>query len=489
MIEFVHSFIHILSMNEKAYFKKKAMFYSGVKDKNYIRLYNALDKMERYDKAKLKNKFKNDPLGKHLSSEANYLFEQLLKSLVNFDNSKRAKLQKLILYINILITKGFQKRAMKLLYKAKKIAYGFEDFSTILKLIEMEEELLFKRGVLSFTDKLEILSEERDKIYSQISNLKQLRLMEEQTREMQFFDIAIQEIPNHPHFYLDRMHTPQFLPLSLRAKEHWYYIQGVALYMIGKYDEARDITEKFVDFFEGHQHLFNINKLIASMSNYLYYSSQAKDETSFHKMLPRLEKLEKDSPINKMYIGYVKYSRGLNLYFQTKNHTASDAILNKIASFFNKYKAELVDVQSNYILFLSVRACIASSNYSAANKWLNKWNQQGFLPFVVMYARLFSLIVYLELGWYDLLEAEVENAYKALKRHHKYDELSRAFLMFFRQFVKKPNQLPQSLQKLEVKLIATYANPERNRDFEYFNFLEWCQKKRVSLISNKNTTN
>jgi len=132
----MHEFVHNMTMREKAYFKRFAQMYSGKKNKNYMQLYNELEKMTVFEKQKFNTRFANQPIGRQMSSELNYLFGQLLKSMINFhlENSNKKKLQKSILYIDILMEKGYRKQALKILNKAKKLAKEHEDFTTILKL-------------------------------------------------------------------------------------------------------------------------------------------------------------------------------------------------------------------------------------------------------------------------------------------------------------------------------------------------------------------
>ena len=50
--------------------------------------------------------------------------------------------------VESLATKGFQKEALKKLKAIKKTALKQEEFTWILRLIELEEMLMFKEGIL-----------------------------------------------------------------------------------------------------------------------------------------------------------------------------------------------------------------------------------------------------------------------------------------------------------------------------------------------------
>jgi len=84
MDDFIHGFVHRLSLSEKAYFKKFASFHHGNKDKNYLKLYELFIGQVNFDEEKLVPALDKIGLAKHYSSEQNYLYRQLMTSLINF---------------------------------------------------------------------------------------------------------------------------------------------------------------------------------------------------------------------------------------------------------------------------------------------------------------------------------------------------------------------------------------------------------------------
>ena len=50
-------------------------------EKNYIKLYNYIQKQENYDEESVKNHFKNEVFVQHFASEKNQLLHHILKSL------------------------------------------------------------------------------------------------------------------------------------------------------------------------------------------------------------------------------------------------------------------------------------------------------------------------------------------------------------------------------------------------------------------------
>ncbi len=264
MSQFLFDFVHSLSMREKAYFKRYVNIHASDPNKNYLKIYDAIEGMKSFKKDDLKNHFEGTPIAKYLSSEISYLKNKILASLINFhsNNSSRNKVQKGILSIEVLMAKGFRKEAMKKLNFFKKIAYQQEEFSFILKLIELEEDILFKEGIFGFQDVLKKLKEERNLITAAIQNLNDLRILREEVRELQFTERFItDEFRSHEDFYKNPILESENLCLSIKAKSHWYYVHALKYFVLRDYKSALNISKKYILFLEENQNLFLLDLL------------------------------------------------------------------------------------------------------------------------------------------------------------------------------------------------------------------------------------
>ena len=80
--------IQSMSSSEKRYFKRNALIAKDA-DANYLKLFDALNKMQEYDEAALKKK----PFVKHFASERKYLYEAILRSLRNYCKEESIRTQ------------------------------------------------------------------------------------------------------------------------------------------------------------------------------------------------------------------------------------------------------------------------------------------------------------------------------------------------------------------------------------------------------------
>jgi len=90
MSKFLFNFVKTLTNREKAYFKRYINIHSKSENKNYLKLYEATEKMEIYRKGTLEKIFAGTSIEKHFSSEISYLKDKILSSLLNLTPSGRA---------------------------------------------------------------------------------------------------------------------------------------------------------------------------------------------------------------------------------------------------------------------------------------------------------------------------------------------------------------------------------------------------------------
>lgn len=482
MADLTFEFVSSLTFREKAYFKRFSQTYSNKENKNYLEIYSFLEKQKKYDEKALKAFFSDKKFIKYLSSEKHYLLEQLLNSLINFHfgTSTYRKLIKWILYVNILSEKGFRKKAMKVLKQAKTLAYHYEEFTIILQLIQMEEEILFSHGILNFTAQLEKLKREREEITQKIQNLSELRLLKVQARELQFEEMPhVSDPKKYPHIFNSPYLNDKEKINSLKAQDLWFYIKSTTHYLVREFKESQLSNRNHLVFFEKYDYLFSYNHKLPLLSNYLYLSAKVKDESSFYEALEKLTDLEGKKGIDSDYLGYIKYARLFELFYKTENTKATKELIPEVGDYLEKSKDQLGSTEVDYILILMIRACIETHQFSKAQQWLNLWYKTETIEVSLNIIKLFTMITYYELSYLPLLQYEINSTYKSLKKRKKLHKLERLFIRFFKKFIKDPNvkKNQKSLLSLRDSLTELKADLYENILFEQFDFLKWCNQK------------
>lgn len=479
MSAFIHNFIKNMTMREKAYFKRFANLHNEKKNKNYLQLFDALEKMENFNKVVLLKNFEGLSIVKHLSSELDYLLKQLLKSLANFYFEKNTpmKLQQSILYIEILTERGFPKKALKYLVKTKRIAYNHEDFTTILKLIQLEEEILFKQGILGFGEALKALEQERDSIILKINNLNRLRVLREQIREWQLPGNEKSRVAINT-FFKNELIKDENNVISVRAKEHWYYNLAILYSYIKENNKALNIYEEGIDFLKQHHFIFKPAKVFVFMSNYLLACCELKDEASFFKMYEQLSTYQSDKKLFITYVDFIKYARLLELYYQIKNDKAVIKVIPELAEFLQQRSDDLEILQKSYLYMIFARACIQTNQHELAVEFLNDIIQKGIRTPLIPRSRLFLLMVYVQLDWLEVAQSEIESTNKLLIRRKMHNGLTKAILKYWKAYIRYPKRRIQNAKKLITRLEQLSTTPDLKNEFDFFDYTEWINQKK-----------
>ncbi|NQZ20409.1 MAG: hypothetical protein HRT44_14295, partial [Bdellovibrionales bacterium] len=222
--------IKSLSKSEKRFFKLASSLQTG--DKNYLKIFDAIDKQTDYDENNIKDQFKSETFIKHFPSEKNHLYKLILKSLRSYhsDNSVSSVLKQEIKNIEILYNKALFKECNKFLMRAKKMAIQHEKFYYLFELINWEKRLLeeaLEDG--QFTKDLDTLIIEEQEVIEKLRNLAAYHVLyskinyvfrsgghvrDDEDKRL------VEEIANHP------LIKGKNTALSKRAATICYYTQG-----------------------------------------------------------------------------------------------------------------------------------------------------------------------------------------------------------------------------------------------------------------------
>jgi hypothetical protein len=134
--------IKSLSPEEEKKFKLLSSIQQG--EKNYIKLYNYIQKQDVYDEETVKNHFSKDLFVQHFASEKNQLLHHILKSLRSYrqETITSATIDEEIKNIQLLFNKSLYKQSRKQLSLLKKRAQDYELFYSLLEIVELEKVLI-----------------------------------------------------------------------------------------------------------------------------------------------------------------------------------------------------------------------------------------------------------------------------------------------------------------------------------------------------------
>ena len=234
--------IESLTKSEKRFFKLNSTLQSG--EKNYIKIFDFIEKQKKYDEDELKANFKGEVFVDHLPSEKNHLYKLILKSLRAFysEQNVSAQLKQEIKNVEILHKKALYKECAKFVKRAKKIAKQYEKFYYWYELISWERKLLeeaYEEGV--FSQDINQLIEEETEVIEKLRNLAEYQILYSKinlifksggfSRNNEERKVVAEIADYH---LIKEKNTA----ISARATSICYYIKGLCAASIRDYEDA-----------------------------------------------------------------------------------------------------------------------------------------------------------------------------------------------------------------------------------------------------------
>ncbi len=173
--------IKSLTKAEKRHFKIFATKHVIGEQNNYVVLFDTINALKEYDESAVKQRLAATKLVSRLAVEKVHLYNLILRSLRSFHQGRSGKtaVGELIDNAELLADKGLLPQSAKIIRKAKTLAYRYEEFGLLLRLIDLERKLLKKSKDIS-SQAFEQLAQESREVTDSISNIAELKNLYDQ---------------------------------------------------------------------------------------------------------------------------------------------------------------------------------------------------------------------------------------------------------------------------------------------------------------------
>lgn len=483
--------IKSLSKSEKRFFKLHSALQSG--EKNYLRIFDAIDRQKVYDEDAIKKQFGKETFIKHFPSEKNHLYKLILKALRAFhaESSITGVLKQHINNIEILFDKALYAEASKMLQRAKRIAAEHERFYLWFELLAWEKNLIeedYQSG--KFTTDVNSLVEEEEEVLAKLKNLAAYNVLYAKVNYVfrsggyvrtDEEHAMVEEISGHP------LIKGKNTALSHRASTICHYTQGFCFWAqrewatsYAKFQRVREILDK-------HPQLRK--DLPKRYVRTLYYLIQCEIELGDHahvkEDIAKLRALPQQP-------GFA----GMDIRIQVfcNSHLSELRFYDRTGDFVKAVKAEqaVVDGMAQYGLripkeyelefyFLLSTVHFGAGNMSRSLHWLNKVlndPEPMLRQDIFTYARLFNLVVHYELGNFDLLEYIVRSTQRYLSKRQRAYGVEAALIEHVKKLARSGPEGKQALfASLRAKLDVLMQDPNESTVLKYFNICAWVDSK------------
>ncbi len=484
--------IKSLTKSEKRFFKLSSSLQSG--DKNYLRIFDAIDKQEVYDEDEIRKQFRKENFIKHLPSEKNHLYKLILKSLRAYygESSVSSILKHELKNIEILYKKALYKECNKFLNRAKKMAVENEKFYYLFELLAWEKLLLeesYEAGI--FSKDLDALIQEEQDTIEKLRNLAAYHVLYSKINYVfrsggyvrsPLDKAVVEEISHHP------LIVGKNTALSKRAATICYYIQGFCaaanvdkLTALAKFQKAKEILDRapairndlslrYVRTLGNMLALeIDLGQLEVAADTIAYIEKVGMEEaflsddiqlTIFKTTsLGRLRILEKQGEFDKAF-----------------------EIIDEIEHRLENSPGRINKEQELLFITTIALVCFGAQRYKESLHWLNRVlndNEANLRQDIYSYARIFNLVVHYELGNFELLEYVIKSTTRYLNKRQRDFELELTILNFMKRLAKRTSGQSQESVLLEFKseLQKHFQNETDQIILEYFNFPAWVESK------------
>ena len=491
----LHRFIKSLSPTEKRYFKLFAARHTIGNKNEYLKMFEAIDKMEAYDEAALRKTFRRLKAKNSFSIAKNRLYETILRSLDAFhsESSVDVQLRSQLHYAEILYKKSLYDECHKMLLKSKKLAVRYEKHSILLDIYKWEKKIIEKDGYATITEEglVNLLEEDMlilDKInnYADFWNLKS-RLFFKLNRYGKVRDLK--ELEEFKTIIDNVLLKSEEAALTYETRCLHAHIYSAYFFGTGDYGKSYEYIKKHLELLESNSEMLQEepNKYFAALSNIIYLCTQLNK----HKEVPAFLKRLKDIPAMlgkkttedlEIKLFSTSMSAELTLYIQTGQFKKAELLIPSLITGLKKYKDKINKVREAFFYFNIAIVYFAEGKHNDALKWLNQLLNDGELDAnkdIHALARIFDLVVHLEIGHHELIPYTLRSVQRYLTKRKRMYKFESVFLDFIKVIsrAKAESEKRKAFQSLHDELIILNKDPFEKPVFEYFDFLTWAESK------------
>ena len=476
--------IKSLSKAEKRYFKLFVASTQG--DKNYLRLFDYIDRQEQDDEKAIKKHFASEKFTRQLHVTKIYLFKLILKSLRNYHQkiSIDAEIKDLLRDVEILFRKDLLDPCHYTLEKAYKLATTHEKIHYFPEIGIWKRKLLLARhGPGKSKIQINAVLQQEQQALEKLGRLHQYWYL-----TVNMFDIfgpAADPQKFKPYQWLldDSRQADTF-----QTKVLYYFLQQSWHYMQNNIEAAYKYARQLVHFIEDFPERIREepNTYATALNNCIGICLQTQKMEEVVELIQKIKEMPIKYKLTNQYPFTIKmlaqtYNIELEFYRDTRQYEKSNATIQQIKVFLseniryvpNSYKL-LLHYQIAYLYFVQ-------KQYSNALKWLNEIIGHNYGPVrddIQSYGRILNLMIHFELGNILVLKYAVESTRRFLKKKRSLQSFEQEILYFFAKISTAPlSEYRTLLQQLHANLFAGMDEKNIAYVLDYLDFRSWIAGK------------
>ena len=473
--------IKAMTKAEKRHFKMYSSINAIDGDKDYIRLFDAMEAQEAYDEKALLEKFKNEPYFSQLNGVKFYLYRQIMKSLkiIQDDSSDNVKLQNYLAEIEILFGKKLFKNCATTIKKARIYAQKHENFLKLLEIMAWESKIATWNHDVDEVESLkrEWKEEGHDvlKKYTEIFELKPL-----------IYDITSfvlrkghAKTDSEIHFIKNILSDKllQDEKSSFNGELNRLVITSNCLGALGMEEERLLASKKMIALYDRFPGQLSLNNYFFNMLSHANLSLSLKKAIYSDLLVQKLTIVYENrcSELElKNKVGYLNI-RSSFLLFQGQFREALN-LLDNIDKLIEGRGGELDSNSELYLYELKFAVYFCNKEFKKSQHYVRKIinSKSGVRVDIQTSARIAYLIIQYEEREYSHLEYAWRSTYRYLLKKERLQEAENKVLHFLRNAIKFNSEKQILIALAEFKDLI---RPYMDQFMVGFPLIEWIDSK------------
>jgi hypothetical protein len=487
----LYDLVKSLTSAERRYFKLFINSKDATSSK-YERLFDAIAASDSFDEEKLMNAVygKNPTETRKYSELKSYLYDLVIRSLQSFDEKTSVdyRLKNQLLGVRALFKRSHFEDCKTILAKVKKTATEYEDFKTLVEVLDWEKKIAYTQHDINFlSSELERIANEEQECLDKLSNISAYRNI--------FFKflVSIRKDVSRSQAQRDRFALLMENPLmkdeaqarSFIAKVIYHRILSIHYFSTSNFEFFYSSSNKLISLMEQNQLMLNegVSEYISVLNNHIISCGRLGKIEEVRRTLDKLLRVKPVTTEDEVIIHRQYYMNKFRLCISTGEFEEGAMELKRHLKTAGKYDKEQFVKSTFYLQYFCIY--FGNSNFDDALNSLNDWlklSESEERKDLQSLARILNLIIHYELGNTMLLDSLLRSTYRYLNKSNRLSEFERKMMNFIRE-VGKPHSKRETQQILET-LKQDFEELSKQPSygvFELFDIISWLESK----INNK----
>lgn len=489
----LYRLIKSLDKNEKGYFRKFIHSDVSGSKKNYIELFDAIERQltsgKPYNEELLIEKHKGEKFIQQLSFTKSYLYNIILRALESYDAGKTigSHINMLINNVLVLFSRGHYTQSLKQIKQAKKFAYKNEQYVKLYDILRFERNVYIR---LAPKDSVKLTN----RIYAE--QLEILDLLRNYTEYAVLYSEAFDYLDEHGIFkgsederkfnliMKHRLMTSDTLATSFRSKLYFYGITYAYFIAKSDFENAYFYVKKQIDIQNSNPD-FRKNYPFSHWVEYLNLLEPAiylKKYPEVKAVFALIEKTIEDktnglSRANRAFFWETLITEKLIYNVRNFNAEKVEGLIKEITG-GSAYGNEASMHRLNSAFFFISLYYFITGKYGLSLDWINKADIDFQNDYSLNYyssIQILNILIHYELENYEVVESLIISISRLMNKNKPYYKLETEFLKTIRKLI---------FRKEKVKIEDIFKDFKKNisgfsKDMVFYNLdlISWAESK------------